>query len=76
MGRVTSPRPPLPMGHGDGPRKGQSGKSTHVHGGKHVNRGGAFKAHRNVKRAVRDVDAENALRSRACAGVCRRACKR
>ncbi|ACO69013.1 predicted protein [Micromonas commoda] len=60
------------MGHGDGPRKGQSGKSTHVHGGKHVNRGGAFKAHRNVKRAVRDVDAENALRSRACAGVCRR----
>ena len=72
MGRVTSPRPPLPMGHGDGPRKGQSGKSTHVHGGKHVNRGGAFKAHRNVKRAVRDVDAENALRSRACAGVCRR----
>ena len=68
-GRLTSP---LPMGHGDGPRKGQSGKSTHVHGGKHVNRGGAFKAHRNVKRAVRDVDAENALRSRACAGVCRR----
>lgn len=60
------------MGHGDGPRKGRSGKSTHVHGGKHVNRGGAFKAHRNVKRAVRDVEAENALRSRACAGVCRR----
>ena len=71
-GRLTLPRPPLPMGHGDGPRKGRSGKSTHVHGGKHVNRGGAFKAHRNVKRAVRDVEAENALRSRACAGVCRR----
>ena len=60
------------MGHGDGPRKGQSGKSTHVHGGKHVNRGGAFKAHRNIKRAVRDVDAEAALKQKACAGVCRR----
>jgi hypothetical protein len=32
----------------------------------------AFKAHRNMKRAVRDVDAENDLRHRACQGVCRR----
>lgn len=32
----------------------------------------AFKAHRNIKRAVRDVDKENALKSKACQGVCRR----
>ena len=32
----------------------------------------AFKAHRNIKRAVRDVEAEAALKAKACAGVCRR----
>ena len=32
----------------------------------------AFVAHRNIKRAVRDVDAEAALKGKACAGVCRR----
>lgn len=32
----------------------------------------SFKAHRNIKRAVRDVDAEAALKQQACAGVCRR----
>ena len=26
----------------------------------------AFKAHRNIKRAVKDVDKENALKNRAC----------
>jgi|TARA_B110000879_G_C11131927_1_gene496386 hypothetical protein len=31
-----------------------------------------FKAHRNMKRAVRDVDKESALKNQACAGVCRR----
>lgn len=40
-------------------------------GQKYQNREG-FKAHRNMKRAVRDVDAENDLRHRACQGVCRR----
>ena len=59
------------MGHGDGARKGQAGKATHVHGGKYVNREG-FKAHRNMKRAVRDVDREDALKGRACVGICRR----
>lgn len=59
------------MGHGDGARKGQAGKATHVHGGKYVNREG-FKAHRNMKRAVRDVDKEDALKGRACVGICRR----
>jgi hypothetical protein len=32
----------------------------------------AFKAHRNIKRAVKDTDKENAMKSRACQGVCRR----
>lgn len=32
----------------------------------------AFKAHRNIKRAVKDVDKENAIKSKACQGVCRR----
>ena len=46
--------------------------SDHVKKGqKHQNRE-AFKAHRNIKRAVRDVDAEAALKQKACAGVCRR----
>ena len=36
----------------------------------------AFKAHRNIKRAVRDVEAEAALKAKACAGVCRDARKR
>ena len=63
------------MGHGDGARKGQAGKATHVHGGKYVNREG-FKAHRNMKRAVRDVDREDALKGRACVGICRDASKR
>ena len=40
-------------------------------GQKHQNRE-AFKAHRNLKRAVRDVNKEDALKNRACQGVCRR----
>ena len=40
----------------------------------------AFKAHRNIKRAVRDVEAEAALKAKACArasaGDARKRCAR
>uniref|UniRef100_A0A7S0T1Y8 Uncharacterized protein n=1 Tax=Mantoniella antarctica TaxID=81844 RepID=A0A7S0T1Y8_9CHLO len=32
----------------------------------------AFKAHRNIKRAVSDVTKETTLKNKACIGVCRR----
>ena len=48
--------------------------SDHVKKGqKHQNRE-AFKAHRNIKRAVRDVDAEAALKQKACADDARKRC--
>jgi len=46
--------------------------SDHVKKGQKFQNREAFKAHRNIKRAVRDVDAEAALKQKACAGVCRR----
>jgi hypothetical protein len=32
----------------------------------------AFKAHRNLKRAVRDVSNDEHIKNKACIGVCRR----
>eukprot|EP00227_Mantoniella_beaufortii_P014034 CAMPEP_0197590928 /NCGR_PEP_ID=MMETSP1326-20131121/12304_1 /TAXON_ID=1155430 /ORGANISM="Genus nov. species nov., Strain RCC2288" /LENGTH=154 /DNA_ID=CAMNT_0043156241 /DNA_START=194 /DNA_END=658 /DNA_ORIENTATION=+ len=45
----------------DGVKKGQKYKN-----------GEAFKAHRNIKRAEKDVSQETALKNKACIGVCRR----
>ena len=50
--------------------------SDHVKKGQKYQNREAFKAHRNIKRAVRDVDAEAALKAKACGGVCRDARKR
>ena len=50
--------------------------SDHVKKGQKFQNREAFKAHRNIKRAVRDVDAEAALKQKACAGVCRRCAQR
>ena len=46
--------------------------SDHVKKGQKYQNREAFVAHRNIKRAVRDVDAEAALKAKACGGVCRR----